>query len=357
MNDTKHVPLASQVETLIRRTINRNLKGLEHIRSSPPQIGVSAKELVLDRGALRLYHYRPLADEIYRTPILTVMATTNRGSIFDLMPGHSLVEYLLRQGYDMYMIDWQPPLPHEKELSLEHYAQTFIAESIAKVLKRSGEPDVTLMGYCMGGVLSVIYQSLNPQGPVKNLVTFTTPADFSKMNMFNVLASKKHFDVDRLVEAVGNVSGEMVFSGFAMRAPSEATAANARLWDNMWNDAFVDSFRKIDKWAVDMLPLAGEYFRDTIKQLLWANGLIEGSLEVGGRVADPKTISVPFLHVIARHDNLVPYEASHPLIDLIGSEDKQEIVLKGGHVSLVAGPNAAKRLWPSIDTWLQERSL
>jgi polyhydroxyalkanoate synthase subunit PhaC len=32
-------------------------------------------------------------------------------------------------------------------------------------------------------------------------------------------------------------------------------------------------------------------------------------------------------------------------------------VLKGGHVSLVAGGNAIKRLWPQIDRWLGEKSL
>ena len=27
-------------------------------------------------------------------------------------------------------------------------------------------------------------------------------------------------------------------------------------------------------------------------------------------------------------------------------------MLKGGHVSLVAGANAVKRLWPKLDSWL-----
>jgi polyhydroxyalkanoate synthase subunit PhaC len=31
-------------------------------------------------------------------------------------------------------------------------------------------------------------------------------------------------------------------------------------------------------------------------------------------------------------------------------------VLKGGHVSLVAGPNAVKRMWPKLDQWLERRS-
>jgi polyhydroxyalkanoate synthase len=33
------------------------------------------------------------------------------------------------------------------------------------------------------------------------------------------------------------------------------------------------------------------------------------------------------------------------------------VMLKGGHVSLVAGANAIKRLWPKLDNWLGGRSI
>jgi polyhydroxyalkanoate synthase len=62
------------------------------------------------------------------------------------------------------------------------------------------------------------------------------------------------------------------------------------------------------------------------------------------------------LHAMAEHDHIVPYPAAKPLIEHVGSQDKSEIVLKGGHVSLVAGPNAIKRLWPALDRWLGVRS-
>jgi poly[(R)-3-hydroxyalkanoate] polymerase subunit PhaC len=66
---------------------------------------------------------------------------------------------------------------------------------------------------------------------------------------------------------------------------------------------------------------------------------------------------VPILHAVAEHDHIVPYDAAKHLIQKVGSTDKEEVVLKGGHVSLVAGANAIKRLWPKLDTWLGERSI
>jgi polyhydroxyalkanoate synthase len=79
-------------------------------------------------------------------------------------------------------------------------------------------------------------------------------------------------------------------------------------------------------------------------------------MSVGGRKADISKIKVPILHAVAEHDHIVPYDAAKPLIPKIGSADKQEVILKGGHVSLVAGANAIKRLWPKLDSWLGERS-
>jgi hypothetical protein len=37
-----------------------------------------------------------------------------------------------------------------------------------------------------------------------------------------------------------------------------------------------------DRWATDILPLAGEYFRTITKDLMWANKLFEGTMSVGG---------------------------------------------------------------------------
>ena len=61
-------------------------------------------------------------------------------------------------------------------------------------------------------------------------------------------------------------------------------------------------------------------------------------------------------HIVPEHDHLIPYDCAKELMAKIGSESKEEVMLKGGHVSLVAGANAIKRLWPKLDSWLGKRS-
>lgn len=339
------------------RAMQRNIKGLNYFASPAPVLGASPKDLLLQRGTMNLYRYRPMADEVYRVPLLLVMATTNRGYIFDMVRGQSLVEFLLRAGYDVFMLDWNPPRADERSLRLEDYVLDFVPRAIEAVAAETGEPDFTLVGYCFGGVLSLLWTALHPDGPCRNLVCFTTPVDFKAMEMFQAWADRRFFDVDRLVDSFGNCPPDMLYAAFDMLRPGARVAGNIRLWDNLWSDEFVQSYRMFDRWAADMLPLAGEYFRQTTKLLMWENRLYEGGMEVDGRPIDLGRIAMPFLHVVAEHDHIVPRGASAPLIGMVGSADKEEVVLKGGHVSLVAGANAVRRLWPRLDDWLQERSL
>jgi polyhydroxyalkanoate synthase len=349
--------IASRIQAEVERALQRNIKGLEYLASPGPALGLTPRDLIHQRGTMALYHYRPMVDEIYRVPLLLVMALTNRGYILDLAPGQSLVEFLLKQGYDVFMLDWNPPRPDEKRLRLEDYTLDFIPDCVSRVQEVSGEEDVNLVGYCMGGLLSTVYSALHAGGPIKNLAVFTTPIDFSEMKLFSHWSDKRHFDVDRLIDTAGNAPRDMIYAAFDLLRPASNAAGKVQLWDNLWNDEYVKSYRMVDRWAGDILPLPGEFFRQMTKECLWENRLVKNELVVGGRRVDLGKIKVPVLHALAEHDHIVPYGAAKPLVANVGSKDKEEVVLKGGHVSLVAGGNAIKRLWPKLDAWLGKGSV
>ena len=349
-------PLATAAAEF-ERMVQRNLKGLDYFASPAPVLGASSKEVLVAQGPWRLYHYHPRVEEVYRVPVILVMATTNRGYIFDMVPGQSLVEFLLERGYDVFMVDWEAPRREDRGLSMSSYVEDFVGGSVARVIAETGEADVSILGYCMGGVLSVLWAGLAQRPELKNLAVFTTPVDFKAMKQFQTWSDRRWFDVDRLVDTLGLAPADLLFSAFDMLRPGARAAGNVRLFDNLWNDEFVKAHRMFDRWSTDMLPLAGEYFRETTKQLVWDNALMDGTMTVGGRPVDLARITCPFLHATAEHDHIVTTEASAPLIEMVGSADKEQVVLKGGHVSLVAGPNAVKRLWPKLDAWLGEKSV
>ena len=354
--DPKPAAVAQRLRSEVDRLLQRGLKGIEYLGSPAPVVGTTPKTLLLRRGTLGLYHYKPQQREIYRTPILLVMATTNKAYIFDLAPGQSLVEFLLQRGYDVYVMDWNAPTAEERGLRIEDYVLDFIPDCIARVQQQSGEDEVTLVGYCFGGVLSLLYAALHDGAALRNLVCFTTPLDFSKMTLFRALADPRRFDIDKLCDKLDVVPSDLIIAGFDALRPAGRIAGQVRLWDNMWNDDYVKGYRMMERWGAETLPLASEYFRQIVKQLMQGNALHEGTLQIGGKTVDLKRIKLPLLHVIAQYDHIVPPACAQPLMQRVRSRDKQEVMLPGGHVSLVAGPNAVKRLWPTLDRWLEARS-
>jgi polyhydroxyalkanoate synthase len=360
MSETRSVDvaaIAARIQAETERAVQRAVKGVGYFTSPAPAMGGTPKDLVRARGPLRLFHYRPVEAEIYRVPVLIVMATTNRGYILDLAPGQSFVENLLQRGFDVFMLEWEAPRPDEKGLDLYDYALDFVPQAVADVKAASGEQDFSIIGYCAGGMLSCIYAAVHPADGLKNLVVFTTPVDFQKMELFANWADKRFFDLDLMVERFGNIPPEIIYASFDMLRPAAKLAGQVRLWDNMWNDEFVKSYRMFDRWGVDALALPGGYFRQVTQELFWENRLANNSLVLRGHAVDLGRITVPFLHVVAEHDHIVPRGATAPLIGLVGAAEKEEMVLKGGHVSIAAGPNAVRRMWPAVDKFLARRSV
>ena len=108
--DANQDEISRRVQTEIDRALQRNIKGLEFLTLPKQPVGAMPKDTLLRRGTLQFYHYRPVVNDVYRIPIVFVSPTSNRGYVFDLARGQSLVEFLLMRGYDVFMIDWLAPL-------------------------------------------------------------------------------------------------------------------------------------------------------------------------------------------------------------------------------------------------------
>jgi polyhydroxyalkanoate synthase subunit PhaC len=138
--------------------------------------------------------------------------------------------------------------------------------------------------------------------------------------------------------------------------PTAEVTRYVTLWERLWNDEYVASYQAMTGWSDDHVPFPGEAARQTVSMLVRANGMLNDRLTVGGDPVRLRDIRVPFLTVRAERDHIVPPEASAPLIDLVGSEDKHELSLAAGHMGLVVGRTAAKTTVPTILDFLRRRS-
>ena len=318
-------------------------------------LGVTPKRTLYAQGTLKLHHYRPLADRVYRTPVLVVTSLVNQPTILDLVPGQSLMEFLLRSGYDVYLIEWGRPRREHRHLQLEDYVLERLPRCVERVLQDSGERALTLLGYCVGGLLAVLYTALHPRGAVRNLACMATPVNGQGLESLKAWMGE-HFDEEGLLQHTGNVPGDWVQNALRALRPFGKVAGAASLLNHLDQEEFVRSFLRMGKWEGDNLPFPGGVFRQMVNGFLRENRLVQGTWEIGGRRVNLADIRVPLLHLLAQDDHITPYASSADLVRLAGSADKTETVLKGGHVGLVAGRGAQQRMWPALDAWLAPRS-
>ena len=184
-------PIDELVRTEVARTIQRAIKGVQYLSAEEPLFAQTPKDTIYRRGTLELHHYRPMTDEVYRVPLVMVMSLVSKAFIFDLGPGQSLVEFLVKQGYDVYLIDWGVPRPEDRSLRLDDYVLDFLPDCASRIAADSGEQDLTMLGYCMGGQLALMYAALHHSGSLRNLICLTTPVNSEGMGLFRAWSDKR----------------------------------------------------------------------------------------------------------------------------------------------------------------------
>src|SRR5438094_337135 len=234
-----------------------------------------------------------MSDEVYRVPVVFVMSLVSKPFILDLTFGQSFVQYMLAQGFDVFMVDWGIPRPEDKRLKLDDYVLDFTPRCFEEVQKATGEKDYSILGYCMGGQLALMHAALNPGAPIANMVCAATPVDMEGMGLFRHFSDRRWFDVDRLVDAVGNIPPDFMLRSFEMLRPMDRWMSYVRLLDNLWDPVFVYGYRVMYKWTSEQIPFAGEAYRQMIRALMWENKLMKNTLTLDNRRVHRKAITCP----------------------------------------------------------------
>jgi polyhydroxyalkanoate synthase len=292
-------------------------------------------------------------------PLLLVFAVMNRPYVLDLRPGHSFVEYMLARGYDVYLLDWGIPGVEDSELKYDDYTLEYLPRVVRKLKSVTGANEFSMLGWCLGALISTMYASLRPDDGLRNMVLLTAPLDFTDKNCggFSRWVSEPAFDPDKLIEAFGNMPGEMIDAGAKLLKPVENLVGTyLNLWDNIDDPSRVEAWHAMNTWVRDIIPMPGAAYRQLINEFYKENRLIEGTLTIRGERVELGRLRANLFNVIAEADHITPPCQSERVMDLVGSQDKEVFRVKGGHIGIMAGRGAEKSTWPHIDTWLAARS-
>lgn len=344
----------------VKKEIERNaLRARNGIKMAAgvdrPKLGQSPKDTVWRWGRTELWHYRN--DEVrYGPPLLIVFSLVSKSYVLDLSPGNSFIERLLQSGLDVYLLDWGEADERDAANRLEDYVDDAIPAAIDQVRKHSGYDDVNLLGYCFGGVLTLLHNAHHPDSPLRSLTVMACPVDFTKMGPLGDIVGQTDLDVEAILGDDGNVPPRVMLQGFQSLTPMGELTAYVTLVERLWSDEYVAAYQAMAGWGSDHVPFPGTAAKQAAQMLLRENGLINGTVVLGGDRVSLGDIQTPFLSVLGTRDHIVPPDCATPVMELVGSEDKHELRLDGGHVGLVVGRTAAKTTIPTIIEFLQSRS-
>jgi polyhydroxyalkanoate synthase subunit PhaC len=320
-------------------------------------IGASPRDVVWTHRKTTLYRYRS-QNRRHAVPVLLVFALINRPEIFDLRPGHSFVEFLLGEGFDVFLVDWGVPGEEDADLGVADYVCDELHWAVRETLLASGQENLTILGWCIGAALAAIYTALHADGPVRNLVVLTMPLDTSG-SLYSSWVGREAFDVEKVANACEGVPGNLIDRANKLMKPvTNYVTTRRKLFESVRaGTANKVAYQAMAKWVGDNPRFPATAFSDWITWVYKENRLANGTLRLRGLAVDYAAIRWQnVLVVTAAADHIAPREGTLPFLDMVATDDLTHLDRPGGHIGLMAGSKARTQIWPEIAAWMAERS-
>jgi polyhydroxyalkanoate synthase len=351
----------TQEQTSDLRELWDDYRRLLRVTTTRYPYGVTPSEVVWTLNKARLIRYLPTqpVEQKHRTPLLLVFALMSRAYIIDLRVETSFVQYMANKGYDVYLLDWGSPGYEDRNLKFDDFVLDYMPRAIRKMKRVSGANEFSMLGWCIGAILSTCYAALRPDDGLKNLILLTAPLDFTDQDNtggFGNWVKGGYIDPERIITAFGNMPADMLNAGAKMLKPVENYVSTyVRLLDNIGNEKLVEGWHAMNTWVEDPIPMPGAVFRQLINDLFLGNKLVKGTWQLKGETVHLENIRANLINIIADADHITPPCESENLIPRFGSKDKNMVKMKAGHIGIMLSGNAPRVTWPLLEGWLRER--
>lgn len=317
----------------------------------------------------------PLGDDKYLTvepndkavPLVIVPPLAASSLVFDLMPKRSLVRYFLAKGYSVYLIDWGEPTHEHAHLRIKDYAVDMMGDALEKIREHADQDQISLMGWCMGGMFNLIHAALTQDPNIKNLITIASPIDSRQggvgggiISAFRkpaeLISQYTNFRIHNVDPRYLQIPGRMNAIAFKLTNPIGSLASYWDLIINLWDRDFLKSHTTTASVLDNMLDYPGGIIQDFAVKFALNNDLSEGQMHIGGQHVDFANIHSALLAFAGDSDALVTPDAARKSLTMVSSEDTEFVTAPGGHAGVIMGTKAPEHVWKVAADWLSTRS-
>lgn len=345
----------------VNRTILRFLNGIDWlIRDTKQVVGRTPYEVVHEQGKVQVRRYLPpdgAPPRRHDLPVLLIPPLMVKPFVFDLHPGRSLVRFLLQEGFAVYLVDFGEPDAADAYVTLDDYVVDWIPAACAAVKQRAGTSELSLLGYCMGGLFALMHTAANSDRSVRNIVAIGSPLDAAKMGLLAWATKVGGGQFDLLARRMGNVPGTLSSMAFRLLTPMKNVTRYADLFMNLWDREYMNGFDAMNEWVGQFIDYPQAAFRQFVNEFMRRNKLVRGKMVFRGKVADLQRIRASLLFFAGRTDSIAPRAAVRAVLDSVGSRDVTYRLAPGGHMGVFAGGTAPQHVWKPTAQWLAPRSI
>ena len=320
-----------------------------------------------DLTTLRYYPALESAPKKHRVPLVFVAPLAINMNIYDLFKERSLVRYFSEQGFEVYLIDWGTPNRSHTTLNFEYYILKQMPIMLANVRQHSGQQQLSLHGWSMAGVFTLLYSAATKDPNIKNIIILGTPIDAYASGNIGKLYKKLSHSLKWLKDKTGLHPRQLPLSllhtpgwtnalGFKILDPVGTFKGHLNLFKQLKDRKAVEAHATLGEFLNNMVDYPGGVNRDMMLKVWMENSLSQGEFPIGGRKVYLKDIHASLLAGGGTNDGMVTVESVKPLTKLLGTNDATFTTIAGGHVGLMSSQQAATEFWPFMAGWLAERS-
>jgi len=302
-------------------------------------IATTPGKVIFQNELMQLIQYEPTTKEVFSTPILISPPWINKFYILDLNESNSLVRWLVKKGYTVFMISWVNCDSRHAHVKYEDYMQEGHLAALDVIEDITGAKKVSAMGYCTGGTLlasTAAYLAGSGKNRFASLTYLATLMDFSNPGDLGIFVDKEQFnDIKSTVKATGYLDGRQLAQTFNM------LRSNELIWTYVVNNYLKGKTPvpfDILYWNSDSTNLPANMYTFYLNNMYIENKLKEaGGITLKGVPIDLSVITTPAYFLTTEDDHIVLWKGSYNGCR-IHSGPVRFVLAGSGHVAGVINP-------------------
>ena len=302
-------------------------------------------EVVFRNHLIELIRYTPVTAKVHETPIVIVTPWINKFYVLDLTPKKSMVQYLLKQGFSVFIVSWKNPTAEMAGVTFDDYLTDGVDAAVNVARATTGAKRVHAVGYCIGGTLLSTYMAwLNKRHareedvPVAHWTLFTTLTDFQSPGDIEVFLDEA--SVNWICD---NMKKKGFLDGKEMASTFRLMRSNSLIWHYVvhgWLYGEKPPPFDVLFWNMDTTRMPAAMHEYYLREMYLKNHLIEpAALTIAGEPISLKRIRQPLYAVSAEDDHVAPWRQTFRINQWVQGP-KRYVLSSSGHILGIVNPPA-----------------